>query len=296
MQLGQGGCQQAVMLDHAAAIRMAAAWASGDEQGTMHQAGANIMGTTKRATLADRARGLLQDPSVVTWRCSGCGWELWCDYPSRRTVHTCDECGWVQQVSPSDFAWNERMACHLEAVREERRLRLEQERAARRNQEEQARREEARRRDSMRVAAASIAVGAGLATSAAEFDAVSDAEAGRILELASLARLLAADLQAAGEEAATADGGERVVREGAGWGSLACLMFGSFWMAAGLTAASWATREVARDWKRSRAIRYRRRWEEAMAGLSAADATAFMRIFECLQPREAAAAAALLRA
>ena len=151
------------------------------------------------------------------------------------------------------------------------------------------------RRASMRLAAASVAVNAGLIASASEFDEVSDAEAGRILELASLARLLAADLRAAGEEAATADGGERVVREGATWGSLACLMFGSFWMAAGLTAGSWATREVARDWKRSRAVRYRRRWEETVSRLSVSDATAFARIFACLQPREAAAAATLLQ-
>ena len=262
----------------------------------MHDPSEHDTDEVGRATLVDRARGFLQDPTVVTWRCCGCGWELWCHYSSRRAVHACDECGWSQRVPPVAFAWNERMARHFEAISQSRRLRREREEAARRIREEAVHREHSMRRASMRLAAASIAVNAGLVASASEFDEVSDAEAGRILEFASLARLLAADLRAAGEEAATADGGERVVREGAGWGSLTCLMFGSFWMAAGLTAASWATREIARDWKRSRAVRYRQRWEQIVSRLSVTDATAFMRIFACLQPREAAAAAALLRA
>jgi hypothetical protein len=296
MQLGQDEGPWALMLEAAAAMHVAAARASGERRSMMHDVGEHDTGAVGRPTLVDRVRGFLQDPTVVTWRCGGCGWELWCDYSSRRAVHTCDECGWSQRVPPVVFAWNERMARHFEAISQSRRLRREREEAARRIREEAAHREHSMRRASMRLAAASIAVNAGLIASAPEFDEVSDAEAVRILELASLARSLAADLRAAGEEAATADGGERVVREGAGWGSLACLMFGSFWMAAGLTAASWATREVARDWKQSRADRYRQRWEQTVSRLSVADATAFMRIFACLQPQEAAAAAALLRA
>lgn len=143
----------------------------------------------------------------------------------------------------------------------------------------------------MRLAAASIATSAGLVGSAAEFDAASDEEAMRVLELAALARSLGADLRAAASEAEAADGGERLLREGTGWGSIACMAFGSLWIAAGLTAASLATREVARDWRRSRAARYRRRWEEAMSRLTVAEAKTFTVLFMHLHPREAAAIA-----
>ncbi|MEI7657940.1 MAG: hypothetical protein WCK33_07735 [Phycisphaerae bacterium] len=244
---------------------------------------------TSGASLMDRARGLLQDPHVVTWRCAGCGWELWCGYSTRSDAQTCDHCGHGQHVPPRAFAWNTRMIRRLDEATARRRADRERAAAAARTLKDRQRAAEAERRAVMRLAAASIAVSSGLVGSAAEFEAASDAEAGRLLELASLARALASDLRAAEAEATAANGGERVVREGAGWGSMACLVFGSFWMAAGLTAASLASREIARDWKRSRAAQYRRRWEETMTSMNDREAKAFARIFSHLHPREAAA-------
>lgn len=296
MQLGDGDWVRATMPK--------AAWPStscgGGRRGTnvpaMVNATSNNPCTIERATLADRARGLLQDPGIVTWRCTGCRWELWCDFASRREEQTCEVCLERQHVPPANFAWNERLIGHQQECRERRRVRFEHDSAARMEREQGRRREQAARHASMRLAASTIAVEAGLASSAVEFERASDAEAHRILELAAMARALASDLRSARTEAASADGSERAVREGAGWGSLACLMFGSLWLAAGVSATSWATREITRDWKRARAARYRRRWEDALSRLTAEEGAAFARIFACLQPREAAAVAAMLAA
>lgn len=293
MQLGFVASRKVAAMHLAAALRPAAARRSArsGEHGdsTMLHGESETCATAARATLADLARGLFQDPNVVTWRCGGCGWELWCSFASRRESQQCDDCGHRQRVPPSAFGWNERMATHLGEVAERRRRRRAQAAATAREAASARRAEEARRRASIRLAAASIATSAGLIGSAAEFDSISDEQASRMLELAALARSLASDLRAAAAEAETADDGERAVREGTGWGSIACLALGSFWMAAGLTAASLASREIVRDWKRSRAATYRRRWEDAMSNLNAAEAKTFTVLFSHLHPREAAA-------
>lgn len=254
-----------------------------------HASGAGRGGAFGRANLLDRAFGLLRDPSVVTWRCLGCGWELWCTFNARHDVQTCEDCGRSQRIPSRAFQWNERMMLHLEQVqeasRERRHRRLEADIAARLAADRRREEVETQRRASLRLAAASIAVGAGLWHSFEAFETADDADVRRVLALASMARALGADLQAAASEAASADGGERAVREGAGWGSVACLIFGSFWMAAGLGAASLAAREIARDWKRTRAGLYRRRWETTMSTLDHADKADFARLFKHLHPQ-----------
>ena len=174
-----------------------------------------------------------------------------------------------------------------EASRERQRRRNEADVAARLAADRRREEAEAQRRASLRLAAASIAVGAGLWPSFEAFEWADDADVRRVLTLASMARALGADLRAAASEAASADGGERAIREGAGWGSLACLIFGSFWMAAGLGAASLAAREIARDWRQTRAGLYRRRWEATMSTIGEADRTDLARIFRHLHPQMA---------
>lgn len=248
-------------------------------------------GSVRAANLLDRAYGLLRDPSVVTWRCLGCGWELWCTFGARHDVQTCEDCGRSQRVPSRTFEWNERMMLHLEQVRaassERQRRRREADIAARLAADRRREEAEAQRRASLRLAAASIAVGSGLWPSFEAFERADEADVQRVLALASMARALGADLQAAASEAASADGGERSIREGAGWGSVACLIFGSFWMAAGLGAASLAAREIARDWKRTRAAVYRRRWEATMSTLDESDKADFARLFRHLHPQMA---------
>lgn len=242
-----------------------------------------------RPSLVDLLRASIADPAVVTWRCRGCGWEIWCPFIARFDAQRCETCACVQCVPPEAHAWNERVIFDREErLRREERRRADQA-AAHRFAKEAVEREAQRRRRVLRESYAALAIDAGVVADRGHYDRLTDFEVDEIAAASELSELLHADLLRARQEGLAADDNVRSSHSLASCLGLVALFTDGLWSATGLSLLAWSARAVGDDWKTHRAAKYRDRWVGLFQSLTPDERLLLTRVFRHRFPAWAAA-------